>query len=403
MAFNEQFDSAACMEGPGSASIIHNSAVKPSASAVISVNKQSCDGDLCAAARRRRPGHSSSRIHAHLGSVNRQQSVAAAPAHQQSAPVAVASENNSDSDDDEEALSGSEGSPMTATTASGSSSPAGSTGSSEESCGESAGVTPRLSPQPATEIAPKQESMANTSAEADQIAPEQENMEESTEEKAEKERERVSAAKRGKLDGTETVSNNIGEGPSIPQSVLIVALAEFFRHRAWIGHKLQFKPTPFHSKYPVSVPMPDYLQRLATYFQCSDAALILSLIYVDRIVKSDSDFVANALSIHRLVATSLMMAAKFHDDVFYSNAYYAKVAGMKPEELTKLEKNFVDLIKWKFYVTPEEYDQYHSHILKTVQDRKIALAKLDEKSAATAVSREQPAVHSQSSGEDGAN
>lgn len=59
--------------------------------------------------------------------------------------------------------------------------------------------------------------------------------------------------------------------------------------------------------------------------------------YIDRIVKLHPDFTICSLNIHRLgckgasspfrlrlLVTSVMLAVKFFDDVYCSNAYYAK-------------------------------------------------------------------------------
>ena len=51
---------------------------------------------------------------------------------------------------------------------------------------------------------------------------------------------------------------------------------------------------------------------------------MLALIYIDRLIQKDS-FALTALNVHRVLITSVMIAAKFFDDQYYNNAYYAKV------------------------------------------------------------------------------
>ena len=51
---------------------------------------------------------------------------------------------------------------------------------------------------------------------------------------------------------------------------------------------------------------------------------MVALIYIDRIIES-RNVVLTALNVHRLLITSLMLAAKFFDDLFYNNAFYAKL------------------------------------------------------------------------------
>ena len=60
------------------------------------------------------------------------------------------------------------------------------------------------------------------------------------------------------------------------------------------------------------------------------------------------------------------MAVKYFDDHYYSNAYYARVGGVKTEEMNHLESHFLMLVKFQLYVTPHEYDQYRKNVLAAV-------------------------------------
>ena len=52
--------------------------------------------------------------------------------------------------------------------------------------------------------------------------------------------------------------------------------------------------------------------------------------------------VLTSLNVHRLVITSLMLAAKFFDDLFYNNAFYAKLGGVNATEMNTLEVIIID-------------------------------------------------------------
>eukprot|EP00438_Fugacium_kawagutii_P003497 Skav218378 [mRNA] locus=scaffold2066:267886:269482:- [translate_table: standard] len=80
------------------------------------------------------------------------------------------------------------------------------------------------------------------------------------------------------------------------------------------------------------------------YFSCSDSCFLLALIYIIRFLDFCPDFVVNAFSIHRLLAISLVVSVKFHEDKIYSNAFYAKVTGLRQEELNAGELEFLKLI-----------------------------------------------------------
>merc|ERR1719409_2507088 len=125
--------------------------------------------------------------------------------------------------------------------------------------------------------------------------------------------------------------------------------------------------TRFHAIRAPQLSIHDYLMRIAKYFQCSSECFVLCLIYIDRIVKQHPEFTISNLNIHRLLVTSVMLAAKFFDDVYYSNAYYAKVGGVKTKEVNALESQFLQLIDWKLHVSPQEYDQYRNHVYMAVR------------------------------------
>lgn len=124
--------------------------------------------------------------------------------------------------------------------------------------------------------------------------------------------------------------------------------------------------TVFQGVRAPSVSIHDYLFRISRYFLCSPECFVMSLVYIDRIMKKRQDFVISKLNIHRLIVTSVMLAVKFFDDVYYSNAYYGKVGGVKGPEMNVLEVHFLRLIDWHLFVSPEEFDLYKTNVLVAV-------------------------------------
>lgn len=59
-----------------------------------------------------------------------------------------------------------------------------------------------------------------------------------------------------------------------------------------------------------------------------------------------------------------MLAAKFFDDQYYNNAYYAQIGGVSTEEINSLEVEFLFMINFSLYVSREIYDQYHRELTK---------------------------------------
>ena len=56
--------------------------------------------------------------------------------------------------------------------------------------------------------------------------------------------------------------------------------------------------------------------------------------------------------------TCMMIAIKFFDDGFYSNAFYAKVGGISVSELNEMEKEMTKIINFNFYIDQKEFERY---------------------------------------------
>jgi len=124
----------------------------------------------------------------------------------------------------------------------------------------------------------------------------------------------------------------------------VTALASVLTHLASLAPGRPNRVTHFHSVRPPQLTIHEYLMRIAKYFQCSNECFVLCLVYIDRIVKLHPEFTICNLNIHRLLVTSVMLAAKFFDDIYYSNAYYAKVGGIRIKEVNALETQLQPLM-----------------------------------------------------------
>jgi len=119
------------------------------------------------------------------------------------------------------------------------------------------------------------------------------------------------------------------------------------------------KPTHFHSGRAPQLSIGNYLARLHKYFCATNECYVLALVYMDRVSKIDPNLALSLMNAHRLLATCAMVAAKYNDDAYYSNSYYAKVGGLTLKELNMLEARLIKLLDWKLLVSPEEYQLYH--------------------------------------------
>lgn len=148
-------------------------------------------------------------------------------------------------------------------------------------------------------------------------------------------------------------------------ALLVKALASVYAHLASLGKRAQMR-TAFHSQVVARMTALEYLTRIAGFFQCSDQCLVLSLVYVDRVVKRNRDFVVSPWSMHRVIFTSVMVAVKFWDDTYFSNSFYAKIGGVTLKECCALEAQFLQFVGWRLAVEPLEYDTYLASVLGTL-------------------------------------
>lgn len=98
---------------------------------------------------------------------------------------------------------------------------------------------------------------------------------------------------------------------------------------------------------------------------------------------------------HRVILTSVVLAAKFFDDRYYSNKFYAAVGGVRTKELNALEAEFLRLISkpypdvrvlvcifittvsdWNLHTLPEEYEAYRMSVWSSSTSVELALPPL---------------------------
>jgi hypothetical protein len=127
----------------------------------------------------------------------------------------------------------------------------------------------------------------------------------------------------------------------------------------------------FHAQRPPAITIFDYLHRIARYALCSGECFVLALVYVDRIIQQNPHFVVNSLNIHRLLITSVMLAAKFFDDQYFNNAYYAKVGGVPANEMNSLEVEFLFMTNFSLFVTTDTYRQYYQELWNHAQSSTV--------------------------------
>ncbi|XP_062099821.1 cyclin-P3-1-like [Humulus lupulus] len=124
--------------------------------------------------------------------------------------------------------------------------------------------------------------------------------------------------------------------------------------------------TIFHGLRAPSLSIRQYVDRIFKYSGCSPSCFVVANIYLDRFLKN-TEIHLTSLNVHRLLITSVMLAAKFMDGAFFNNAYYAKVGGVSTSELNRLEMWFLFTIDFRLQVNVETFGKYCSKIYYILQ------------------------------------
>uniref|UniRef100_A0A7S0BSL4 Cyclin n=1 Tax=Rhodosorus marinus TaxID=101924 RepID=A0A7S0BSL4_9RHOD len=107
-----------------------------------------------------------------------------------------------------------------------------------------------------------------------------------------------------------------------------------------------------------------YVNRLYRYINCSNVAYLTALVYLRRIQILDPRCRLTYENIHRLYATALLLAIKYHDDEHYSNKFYAHVFGMSGlAEINELEGLMLSLLGFRMSISQGEYYDYKIFIM----------------------------------------
>ena len=165
------------------------------------------------------------------------------------------------------------------------------------------------------------------------------------------------------------------------QSWQIVALVLEKAVLQLLGKQEPEKFSVFHSRKVPGISIYEYLARLQ-YAGCSQSCFIAAFIYIDRILQKNSELTLSPLCIHRLILTSVLMAIKFNDDIYYDNAFYAKMGGVSIQEMNYLEVGFLSHIQFDLYIHPQVYLDYvnelRSHCCQPVKLEKAQPIKTDD-------------------------
>ena len=105
---------------------------------------------------------------------------------------------------------------------------------------------------------------------------------------------------------------------------------------------------------------------------CSDSCLILAVIYIDRFVES-TQFCVVSQNMHKLLLAAIMLASKFFDDTFCSNAFFAEIGLVSLAEVNRMEQVFLSAIHYSLYVDEKLFLRYYSDVCYRVHCSRCSL------------------------------
>ena len=151
----------------------------------------------------------------------------------------------------------------------------------------------------------------------------------------------------------------LAKAKNVKLSSLISKVLEKIINNNKINKRYKLRRDIFTGKSLPKIPLIDYINRIITYSDSEMNTLICSLIYIDRINKIKA---INEFNIHRIFFTAVLISIKYNEDIIFNNDYYSKVAGVKLNEINKMELEFISLLDFNLYIDPEEFGSYKQFI-----------------------------------------
>ncbi|GER46562.1 cyclin family protein [Striga asiatica] len=122
----------------------------------------------------------------------------------------------------------------------------------------------------------------------------------------------------------------------------------------------------FHGLTRPTISIKSYLERIFKYANCSPSCYVVAYIYLDRFARKQPLMPINSFNVHRLLIASVLISAKFMDDIYYNNAYYAKVGGISTAEMNLLEVDFLFGLSFELNVSTATFHHYFGYLQREI-------------------------------------
>lgn len=102
------------------------------------------------------------------------------------------------------------------------------------------------------------------------------------------------------------------------------------------------------------IPLRQFIKRIVKYAPCSLGAICVCIVLIRRLKLYNGPSFINQYTIHRIIITGILIAAKYQDDIYFNNKYYARIGGVSTQEINKLELEFLARVRFDLYMDEEE-------------------------------------------------
>lgn len=91
--------------------------------------------------------------------------------------------------------------------------------------------------------------------------------------------------------------------------------------------------------------------------------MVLSLIYMGRILELNDGFEITKYNVHRLLLATMIAGISFTEDLSPNRTILASIGGISVKQVCKMENKLCALMEYKYWVKREEYLEVFKHIL----------------------------------------
>eukprot|EP01137_Pigoraptor_chileana_P027019 Opistho-2@9081 len=96
--------------------------------------------------------------------------------------------------------------------------------------------------------------------------------------------------------------------------------------------------------------------------RCRPTALIMALIYLERLSNAIGAPAKAENCAHRLFLTAIILAVKYVSDDVYKNRDFASITGVDVTKINAMEREFLRFLDYRLYVSDQEYASFLSYI-----------------------------------------